>query len=344
LKKVRDFRSRRDFFRLGKPPEPAPDLYLLNLGRRAMGSRVEIVFPAEYRSLVEEVQRAMDEVRRLEGLMSYFDPGSRISQINRDGAECPVPVEPELFLLLNRCRELWEWTGGAFDAAAGALWRCWGFHRREGRLPPAEDLADARLRSGFHLVELDDVNRQVSLDRPGVELNLGSIGKGFALDRAGAMLQNAGFERVLLNAGSSSVLAIGRPSQDVAGWRVSVRHPVRLESNLLTLRLENLGMGTSGIEEQYFELDGRRYGHIIDPRSGESVLNHLSTTAIAPDAATADGLATAFFVMQMDEIERFCQSHSDVGAIVARSAGEGGRVEILSFGCATDCIEKVNLD
>ncbi len=309
-----------------------------------MGGRIEVVFPPEYRPQIEDVQRALDEVRRLEGLMSYFDPVSRITQINRDGAECPIPVEPELFGLLTRCRELWEETGGAFDAAAGSLWRCWGFHRRQGQPPPPDELDGARHRSGFHLVVLDDSSRCASLDRPGVELNLGSIGKGFALDRAGSMLQNAGFERVLLNAGSSSVLACGHPSHDGAGWRVGVRHPIRLESNLLTLRLENLGMATSGIEEQYFEVDGRRYGHIIDPRSGEPVMHHLSTTALAPDAATADGLATAFFVMTLDEIERYCGSHPDVGAVVARASGEGDRVEIISFGCAARCIEKVSVD
>jgi thiamine biosynthesis lipoprotein len=309
-----------------------------------MGGRIEVVFPAEYRPQIEDVQRALDEVRRLEGLMNYFDPASRITQINRDGAECPVPVEPELFGLLTRCRKLWEETGGAFDAAAGSLWKCWGFHRRQGRLPPPGDLDEARQRSGFHLVVLDDARRQVLLDRPGVELNLGSIGKGFALDRAAGMLQNAGFERVLLNAGSSSVLACGHPSHDGAGWRVSVRHPLRLESNLLMLRLENLAMATSGIEEQYFEVGGRRYGHIIDPRSGEPVLHHLSATALAPDAATADGLATAFFVMSLEEIEQYCESRPKIGAIVARASREGERVEVISFGCATDCIERVIVD
>lgn len=341
---VDEAKSRRDFFRLGKPAPIPRDLHLLRVGRPAMATRFEILFPANLRSLIEAAHQALDEVRRLEGMMSYFDASSRISELNRDAARRPVVVEPELFGLLERSRQIWVDTEGAFDVAAGAVWSCWGFHRREGRVPDREEIEAALARSGSDGVQLHPEEHSVRFLKDGLEINLGSIGKGFALDRSAVILQNAGFEHALLHAGNSSFLAWGDPGSSGAGWRVSVRHPFDKEADLLLVDLKGVGMATSGVGEQYFEKNGRRYGHILDPRKGIPVLHHLIVTTFAPDAAWADALSTAFFVMTPKEIDRYCSRHPEVGAVVVPAPAEGEPLRVTTFGTAESFLGRVILD
>lgn len=309
-----------------------------------MATQFEILVPTEFRGLIEFAHQALDEVRRLEGLLSYFDPASRVSELNRDAAMRPVAVEPELFELLERSLRIGADTEGAFDVAAGAVWSCWGFHQRQGRVPDRSEIEAALARTGSDGLELRTEDRTVRFLKSGLEINLGSIGKGFALDRSARILQNAGFEQALLHAGNSSFLAWGDPGKCGGGWRVGVRHPLHRESDLLALELKEVGMATSGVGEQYFEVDGRRYGHILDPRTGEPVLHHLSVTTFAPDAAWADALSTAFFVMTPEEIEVYCSRHHEVGAIVVPAIDEGERLQVLRFGTAESFMVRVNLD
>lgn len=337
-------RSRRDLFRIGRAKSSPEPLQLLRVGRPAMGTRFEILFPSVFRELIESTHRALDEVRRLEALMTYFDASSQVSQLNREAFHDAVRVDPELFEILRVGMQLWESTGGAFDLAAGALWRCWGFHQKRVEIPSSEALSEALANSGFQSVALNEVDRTVRFAQPELEVNLGSIGKGFALDRAGAILQNSGLENALLHSGHSSILALGSPASDGAGWSVSVRKPLREETDLLLLRLKDLAMGTSGVEEQYFEIDGKRYGHILDPRSGQPATNNLSATAISAEATSADALATAFFVMSVQEVEDYCRRNPSLGAILVPVPERVREMEVLTFGIAADCIEEMMLD
>ena len=342
--------SRRDLFLLGGSSPPPRDFEVLRLGRPAMGTRFEILLPTRYRALLEHAHLALDEIRRVEELMTYFKSTSRVSEINRDAFERPVVVETELFELLRRGWELWGETAGAFDLASGALWRCWGFHRRLGRPPSPEDLREALDRSGARHVELDPAGRSVRFRKPGLEINLGSVGKGFALDRAADILRNAGLEEALVHAGNSSCLAWGDPAADGSGWRVSVRHPTRRGGDCLFLKLRDRGMGTSGIAEQCCEIDGRRYGHILDPRDGRPATRYLNVTVVAREAALADALSTAFFSMNPDEIRAVCERYPDVGAVLipapdSPSPGlEDGPLKMMCFGALDPCIEPVALD
>lgn len=331
--------NRRDFFRRIKPQAPVPDLELLRVGRGAMGGVFEILFKSEKRARIEIPHRALDEVRRLESLMTIFDESSRLSQINRMAARQAVEAEPELVELFKLSLELWNQTGGAFDIAAGALWRCWGFHQKRGELPEPEQLEEARAASGSRHLLLDESGACLRLGREGVEVNLGSIGKGFALDRAVAMLQNHDFGGALLHAGHSSFYGLGDSGLPQSGWRVSIRHPLRMDSSFATLRLRDLGMATSANSEQYFEVNGRRYGHIIDPRSGWPAECNLSSTALAPTAAVADALSTAFFVMSLSEVEAYCEKHPDVGGIIVPAKAGAESLEMHCFGIAGAYIE-----
>lgn len=299
-----------------------------------MGTVFEILAPSFLRPRIEIAHAALDEITRLEGLMSYFSGSSRVSEINRDAYDREVPVENDLFEVLTLGRRVWEQTGGAFDFAAGALWRCWGFHCKSGRIPQAAELEAARACSGAGQVALSGDPPGVRFLRRGLEVNLGSIGKGFALDHAGRILQNADFGPALLHAGHSSFLALGNPVPGLPGWRVSVRRPTGGEGDLLWIQLASGGMATSGGGEQYFEVDGKKYPHILDPRTGIPADRNLGVTVLASTAALADALSTALFVMDRAEIEAFCADHPEYGAIVIPNSPERREIETLKFGSA----------
>ncbi len=323
-------RSRRDFLRARAAPAPG-DLDLLRLARPAMGTVFEILFDRRERAHSLEVHQALDEIRRLESILSYFQESSRVHELNRRAHQEAIVVEPELWDLLELSAVIHRATGGAFDVAAGALWRCWGFHRRQGRIPEAEELAAALAVSGMQRVEMLP-GRRVRFQCEGLELNFGSIGKGFALDRALAILQNAGLDQVLLHAGHSSFRAWGVPGAGHRGWKLGIRHPQLAEADLLQVCLLNYGMGTSGTSEQFFEAEGRRYGHILDPRTGWPADRYFSVTALAPQAAEADALSTAFFNSTLEEIEAFCRRRPDVGAVIVEKSGAGEpRYHIMGY-------------
>jgi thiamine biosynthesis lipoprotein len=206
---------------------------------------------------------------------------------------------------------LYRATDGAFDITSGPLTRCWGFLRREGRIPEPDELEAARSRVGMHNIFLDRGKMTVRFARPGIEINLGSIGKGYALDRVNSLMRGRGVRSALISGGSSSLIAIGNNGSG-DDWAVGIRHPVLKNSRIAKLALSDRAMATSGSAEQCFEKDGKRYGHIIDPRSGVPATGILSVTVIAPSAARADALATAFFIEGRKLAEHYCSAHPEI--------------------------------
>jgi FAD:protein FMN transferase len=262
---------------------------------------------------------ALDGIDRLEAQLTVFRETSEVSVINRSAAEEEVEVEPTLFDLLQLCKDLHRDTERAFDIAAGPLIRCWGFLRRQGRIPDPAELETALALSGTDKMILDPARRTIRFGSRGVEINLGSIGKGYALDRIGAEMRRRGIRSALASGGSSSVLAIGSGA-DGLGWAVGVRHPRLRDRRRAVLKMRDSAMATSGSAEQHFESGGKRYGHIIDPRSGMPAEGVASVTVVAPSAALADGLATAFYVGGRELAERYCSTHSEVLALMVEES------------------------
>jgi FAD:protein FMN transferase len=295
---------------------------LVHVSRRAMACEFEVCLPAQqFARGAEAVLQALDLVEQLEAQLSVFLASSEISRINSAAAQGDVEVEPRLFELLELAMRLYRETGGAYDVTAGPLWEAWGFARRAGAVPSEGQLAEARRCVGGNLVELDGRRRTVRFVRPGVQLNLGSIGKGLAVDRCAERLIEAGLSDFLIHGGQSSVLARGSrgPSQNPAagkGWTVGVRDPLRLDGRLGQLRLADRALGTSGAQFQSFRHQGRRYGHILDPRTGQPAEGVLSATVLAPSAALADGLSTAFYVLGPAAAEAYCREHAEVAAVL----------------------------
>ena len=279
--------DRRALFASLRPPEPGGG-HWVRVHRAAMACRFEVVLDSDDARHVPAARAALDEVDAIEAALTYFRDTSELQRLNRAAAAGPVAVSPELFALLSLCREMHAASGGAFDPTSTPLSRAWGFLFREGRVPETAEIAAARARVGFDGVVLDEEARTVRFTRPGLELNLGSIGKGWALDRVAAGLRSAAVERALVSAGGSSQRAWGeRP------WEVAL---TSAGETLATLRLRDAAIGTSGAAEQHVEVEGRRYGHVIDPRTGWPAEGVRSATAIAAEAAVVDALATAFLV------------------------------------------------
>jgi FAD:protein FMN transferase len=307
--------TRRDLLTLGvRTPAPAAPRedeggHWIRVYRAAMACRFEITLAGEDARHVSAARDALREADRLEASLSVFRETSELTRINRHAADAPVDVDAELFALLARCRQLHTDTGGAFDITSTPLSRCWGFLMRQGRLPSDADIAAARARVGMDAVTLTGAHT-VSFLRPSIELNLGSIGKGFAVQRMADYLSARGVRHALVSAGASSIVALGGRSW---GWSIDL---CSRSTRLARLFLRDGALGTSGAGEQFVEIDGRRYGHVLDPRTGWPASGVRSASVVARDGATADALATAFLVGGADLARAYCAAHPDTLALI----------------------------
>ncbi|MFN9368090.1 MAG: FAD:protein FMN transferase [Planctomycetia bacterium] len=309
------------------------DIHTLVVGREAMACRFEVVFNVgEVPDATELGCAALDLVDEIEAVISVYRETSEISRVNAGAAAGWQPVSEAVHGLLLLARELHDRTGGGFDIAAGALVRAWGFLRRQGRTPTADDLAAACAASGMRQVEFDAAGRRVRFTRPGIEINPGAIGKGWAIDRAVDLLADAGVPSVLVHGGQSSVRARGVHGPALPGrrgWQVGLRHPLFPGRRLATITLVDQALGTSGSGTQFFVDRGRRLGHILDPRTGRPAEGVLSATVIAPTAAVADALSTAAYVLGPAGLETIAPPGGDVGAILVLPGRGPAAVRVL---------------
>lgn len=241
------------------------------------------------------LEAAFAEIARLDRVLSDYDPDSELSALSAAAATtAPVPVGADLWNVLERAVAIRDASGGAFDPTVGPLTGLWRQARRTGRLPRPEKLATALEAVGPQALRLEPGHRAVSLPRTGTRLDLGGIGMGYAVDRALAVLRRRGIRAALVDA-SGDVAASGPPPGQ-AGWRVAVRGP-QGEPAAGTLLLVDGAVTTSGDAYQAVEIDGVRYSHIVDPRTGLGVPGSAAVTVTAPDCTTADALATAASVL-----------------------------------------------
>jgi thiamine biosynthesis lipoprotein len=319
--------------------------YLVQIGRWAMACQFEVRLPATRQDHgTQAALQALDLIDALEDQLSVFRETSEICHINRTAGDRPVEVEPRLFELLQLAVRLYDETGGAFDLTSNPLWEVWGFARRAGRVPNEDELADALQRVGTRWIGLDPEHKTIRFLKPGVRLNLGSIGKGYALDRSAETLLAAGLKNFLVHSSGSSVLVHGfeGPAEEVSasgrcrGWAVGLRHPLRPDQRLGEIQLRDRALSTSGSRAQSFVHQGRRYGHILDPRTGQPAADVVSATALAPTAAMADALSTAFYVMGADRAIEYCGSRPEIGVLMVCPIRHSGGVEIRTAGVADD--------
>ncbi|MSU20202.1 MAG: FAD:protein FMN transferase [Pedosphaera sp.] len=284
------------------------------LARNAMATRFEILLHGEDAvALRAAAEEALDEIERLEAQLSLYRLSSEISGINSRAARAPVRVEPELFRLLQQSRHLSQESDGAFDITIAPLVRCWGFMGGTGKMPEPQSIAEARSRVGMQLVTLNEDDFTIRFLREGVMIDLGSIGKGYALERAAEILRDAGVTCALLHGGTSTVYAIGAPP-DADAWKVAIDVPdvrgseyemsvgsdkrdAKPVKPLAMVPLKNEALSVSGVHGKSFNLNGKMYGHVIDPRTGEPVQGALLAAVILPSATETDALSTALLTL-----------------------------------------------
>ena len=260
-----------------------------------MATRFEIVLhgsePSALRAAGEE---ALDEIDRLEAQLSLYRPGSEVARLNAQAHERAVRVTPGLFRLLEQSRELSLATQGTFDITIAPLVRCWGFMGGTGALPEAEAVAEARALVGIQHLELDAENLTVRFTRPGVMLDFGAIGKGYAVDRATELLREAGVTSALIHGGTSTAFALGRLPDD-ARWKIAVTSPTNGSAAppVAVVELEDESLSVSAVWGRAFQAGGKSYGHIIDPRTGRPAEHARLSAVVLRSATESDALSTA---------------------------------------------------
>ena len=282
--------------------------------RAAMGTEFNVVaYGQDPKLLAEAVEEAFEEIDRLDAQMSNYKPDSELSLINREAASHAVRVEPGLFALIQKSLKYSEETGGAFDITVGPLMKAWGFFRGQGRVPSAEELQSVLRCVGYQHVKLDSSERTIRFDTPGVELDLGGIAKGFAVDRAVAILRENGVAAALVSSGMSSIYALGAPPNE-QGWKITLRDPFDSERAADVVYLKNFSMSTSGNYNKFFKLGGKTYSHIMDPHTGMPVENMLSTTVFVASTTDSDALSK-LYVLGTEGSRQYLAAHADIQAL-----------------------------
>lgn len=281
-------------------------------------------------SLKNAVKQAFAEIDRLDALMSHYRPPSEICAINRGAAAGPMPVSAELFAIIEEAFRISAETCGAFDVTVGPLMKAWGFFRRTGRIPIGDELAETRARTGYQRVSLDPQAKTISFECQGMELDLGAIGKGYAVDRAATVLREHGVHNALISSGSSSIAALGAPPGE-RGWPIALCDPRNRRKTSCLLRLSNLSISISGNYEQMFVMNGRAYTHLLDPRSGQPVQGVLMTAVIGPSNVLTDALSTALFVLGVEDSRRFLQNRPEFVGLLFGSAGRDVEQTVLNM-------------
>jgi thiamine biosynthesis lipoprotein len=266
-----------------------------------MATRFEIVLHGENPSALRAAgEEALGQIEQLEAQLSLFRASSEIAHHNARAAQGPVRITPLLFALLQQAQRLCEESGGAFDITVAPLVRCWGFMGGEGRLPRPEEVAEARTKVGMALVQLNPAELTVQFAREGVTLDLGAIGKGYAVERAAEVLREAGVTSALIHGGTSTVQALEAPPGEEY-WKIAIETPSPVPDApptlLATVPLKEEAMSVSGVWGNSFQVEGRTFGHIINPRTGEPALGTVLAAVVLPSATETDALSTALLTV-----------------------------------------------
>ncbi|MHC4461801.1 MAG: FAD:protein FMN transferase [Planctomycetota bacterium] len=291
----------------------------------AMATTFEVIIPHEDARYAQQAAwAAFNELDRLEAELSRFIENSDISRINNLAPKGSLQIGLDAFECLKLAARIYAETNGAFDITIGSLLDCWLDEDKKTHTPSKEQLDLARQRTGIHLLKLDEAKHTVKMMSGPVQIDLGGIGKGYAVDRMAELLHDWSIDTALIHGGYSSVLALNAPS-GTKGWPLTLSNPDNRKQTIAGLHLQGRALSGSGLQQGW---------HIIDPRTAQPVVGKQAAWACAPDAATADALSTAFMVMSQDEIKQYCLRHPDVLAmIIVHEEGKKKKKDrILRFG------------
>jgi FAD:protein FMN transferase len=295
--------------------------YEYSVGR--MGTRARIVlYSSDKASAEKAANAAFQRIEELEQSMSDYREESELNHLTQEAVNRPQGVSPELFYVLEQAQKISRLSAGGFDITIGPVSRLWREARRSHRVPRAEEIAQARTLVDYRNVELDAATRTVMLKRPGMQLDLGGIAKGYAADEAIAVLRDRGIRSALV-ALSGDIRALGAPPGS-NGWKVEIENPDPAGPKpLCSVNLKDAAISTSGDTRQYMEAGGERYSHIIQPSTGLGLRDAAGTSVIAREGITADALATALSVMPAADGIKMIDSVAGASAFLVRRSADG---------------------
>jgi thiamine biosynthesis lipoprotein len=293
---------------------------MITLALQAMATRFELVLNGDSPGLRAAGEEALAEISRIESMLSLYKPSSEVANLNARAAGEAVRVSTEMFALLERAVALSRETSGAFDITIAPLVRCWGFMRGQGSIPSDSDIEEARANVGSHLLELNRNDRTVQFSRPGVMLDFGAFGKGYAVDRAIEILRDYDVGSALLHGGTSTVVGIGQNENDIP-WRIAVTGAPRedgsvSEQTLAVVELKNHALSVSAVWGKSFSSQGRTFGHILDARTGRPSHRAELAAVNVPSAADSDALSTALLVEGPNGLASLAAHRPDARALV----------------------------
>jgi thiamine biosynthesis lipoprotein len=289
--------------------------------RYIMGTIVEIVVAAADKRTAEHAMAyGFQALQQVDQRMSIYQPTSELSRINRLAGEQWVHTDADLLTVITAALDISRQSHGALDVTILPLMRLWGFVHQAGRVPTTTELRTTLPLIDYRHIQLDPSQPTIHFARQGVELDLGGIAKGYAVDTALTALLAHGVNHALVNAGGD-LFALGTATTDTA-WVVDIQHPRLADRSLATVQVHNRSVATSGDYEKYFEQDGKRYCHLIDPRSGYPVQDVASVTILADTTMQADAISTAVFILGPDKGFTFLEQHPHAeGVMVVRHHG-----------------------
>lgn len=299
---------------------------MITLALQAMATRFELVLPGDSPGLRAAGEEALAEIARIESMLSLYKASSEVANLNARAATEPVRVSAEMFALLQRAVALSRETKGAFDITIAPLVRCWGFMRGQGAVPSDGDIEESRANVGCDLLELNVADRSVRFQKPGVMLDFGAFGKGYAVDRAIEILREGSVASALLHGGTSTVFAFGRAEND-APWKIAITSAPPEENVLQLVELDNDALSVSAVWGKSFASQGRSFGHILDARTGRPSERAELAAVNVPSAADSDALSTALLVEGADGLQKFARHHPNARALVFA----GGKVFTHNF-------------
>ncbi|MDP9170562.1 MAG: FAD:protein FMN transferase [Acidobacteriota bacterium] len=263
----------------------------------AMGSAFTVVLYGDDRNQLQSAaDQALQEARRLDEMLSNYQPQSEWSKINREAAAHPVIVSKELFDLLQVCINYSRLSEGAFDITVGPLMKVWGFYNGTGRLPRPAEVHEAMGRIGYANITLNTAAHTVFFKQDGLNLDPGGIGKGYAVDRMVGILKNNGIESGLVSAAGSSVYGLGAPPDDESGWHIRIKDPRNPAGFAGEAILRNESLSTSGSSEKFFFAEGKTWSHLMDPLTGYPSQGTLSVSVVSPRTLDSEAWAKPYFI------------------------------------------------
>lgn len=295
------------------------------MGCNAMATRFEIALwgaPESY--LRGAAQEALDEIEAIEGRLSIFLPTSDLYEVNARAHLHPVRVDLRVFELLQRAKALSEETDGAFDPTIAPLLRAWGFLGGTGAMASEQDIMKAKGMCGMDKVVLDETKHTVMFSLPGMMLDLGAIGKGYAIECAAEILRELRIPNALIHGGTSSIHAIG-VQPDGEPWRVAIQDPIDSEKKIGVIGLADASLSVSAGHGKSFETEEGSFGHVLDPRSGRPVQGALLAAVVSPGATDGDALSTALLVRGDEFFDTLLLRDGTGGMVLLKENGGGIR-------------------